>query len=111
MIGVDFANGIVLLGVPAVLLVPLVVEGLKRLGMPVAWATPAAVVVGGLVALLAETLRIWPETEPVVRVVLAAVVLGFGASGVYSQAHGRRSTPPGPSTPADPAGTGGQEPI
>jgi len=104
MIGVDFANGIVLLGVPAVLLVPLVVEGLKRLGMPAGWATPAAVLAGAAVAALAETLRIWPETEPVVRVVLAAVVLGFGASGVYSQAHRLRR-------PAATPGTDGKDTI
>ena len=103
-VGVDFANGIVLLGVPAVLLVPLVVEGLKRLGLPTRWATPAAVLAGAAVAALAETLRIWPETEPVVRVVLAAVVLGFGASGVYSQAHDRRRTAP-------PSGKDGEEAI
>ena len=81
----DFANGIVLLGVPAVVLVPLLVEGLKRLGMPSQWATPAAVVAGALVAALAEALTIWPQIAPGVRVVLAAIVLGFGASGVYSQ--------------------------
>lgn len=81
-----FADGIVLLGVPAVVLVPLVVEGLKRLGLPVAWATPAAVIVAGMVAALAEAVQVWPELGPVVRVVLAAVILGFGASGVYSQA-------------------------
>ena len=81
-----FADGILLLGVPAVVLVPLVVEGLKRLGLPVAWATPAAVVVAGLVAALAEAVQIWPQLAPLVRVVLAAVILGFGASGAYSQA-------------------------
>jgi len=81
-----FADGIVLLGVPAVILVPLVVEGLKRLGLPVAWATPAAIIVAGLVALLAEAVQAWPELAPAVRVLLAAVILGFGASGVYSQA-------------------------
>jgi hypothetical protein len=81
-----FADGIVLLGVPAVILVPLVVEGLKRLGLPVAWATPAAILVAGLVAFLAEAVQVWPELAPLVRVLLAAVILGFGASGVYSQA-------------------------
>jgi hypothetical protein len=52
----------------------------------VAWATPAAVVVAGLVAGLAEAVHAWPELAPVVRVLLAAVILGFGASGAYSQA-------------------------
>ena len=82
----NFANGISLLGVPAVLLVPLVVEGLKRLGLDSRWATPAAIVAGGVVAALAEAVDAWPVLDPAVRVVLAAVVFGFGASGVYSQA-------------------------
>lgn len=86
----DFANGIVLLGVPAVVLVPLVVEGLKRLGLPVRYATLAAVVAGALVAALAEAVTIWPQTTALVRIALAAVVLGFGASGVYAQARHQR---------------------
>lgn len=91
----DFTNGMVLLGVPAVVLVPLVVEGLKRLGMPVAWATVAAIATAGLVAGLAELLHIWPGIAPVVRVLLASVVLGFGASGVYSQAQHWRTVEQG----------------
>ena len=31
-------NGIMLLGIPAVLLVPVIVQGLKSLGLPVRWA-------------------------------------------------------------------------
>lgn len=85
-----FADGIVLLGVPAVVLVPLVVEGLKRIGLPTNWATPVAVIAGLLVAAAAEIVQIWPETIPFVRIVLAGIVLGLGASGVYSQARHRR---------------------
>lgn len=84
----DFASGIVLLGVPVVVLVPLVVEGLKRLGMPIGWATPAAVIVSALLATSVELVGRWPELSPFVRVVLAAIILGFGSSGVYSQARG-----------------------
>lgn len=86
MQGSDFANGIVLLGVPAVVIVPLIVEGLKRLGMPVQWATPAAILAGGIIATLVEVVAIWPQVTPAVRVMLAALILGFGASGAYSQA-------------------------
>ena len=82
----SFANGIVLLGVPAAVLVPLVVEGLKRLGLPTRWATPAAMLTGGLVAALAQAVDAWPRLDPLVRIVLAAVVFGFAASGAYSQA-------------------------
>lgn len=82
----NFANGVTLLGVPAVLLVPLVVEGLKRLGLATRWATPAAILTSGVVAALAQALQIWPALDPPVQVIVAAVVFGFGASGVYSQA-------------------------
>ena len=42
-------------------------------------------------AALAEAVDVWPEISPLVRVLLAAVIFGFGASGVYSQAAGLRS--------------------
>lgn len=87
----SFSNGIILLGIPAVALVPLVVEGLKRVGLPTRWSTLAAVLTAGLIAALAEAVDSWPSTGPLVRIILAAVVLGFGASGVYSQARGVRS--------------------
>jgi len=85
-----FADGIVLLGIPAVVLVPLIIEGLKRLGLPTRWATPAAVIAGMLIAGGAEMIEIWPRTLPIVRVILSGIVLGFGASGVYSRAKSSR---------------------
>ncbi|MDI3340860.1 MAG: hypothetical protein QJR03_10035 [Sphaerobacter sp.] len=103
----DFANGIVLLGVPAVVLVPLVVEGLKRLGLPVRWATLAAMIAGALVAALAEVVEVWPAITPAVRVLLAAILLGFGASGVYSQARAQRRRGAQPVTGHE--GDGGDE--
>lgn len=90
----EFGAGIVLLGVPAMIAVPLIVEGLKRLGLPVRYATLAAVLVAGGVTALAEAARNWPALTPLVRVVFAALLVGFSASGVYSQARyhlGRRS--------------------
>lgn len=81
----NFADGMVLLGVPAVVLVPIVVEGLKQLGLPGRWATAAAVVAGMLIAAGIETIDIWPQSLPIVRVLLGGIVLGFGASGVYSR--------------------------
>lgn len=82
----NFADGIALLGVPAVVLVPLVVEGLKRLGLPSRWATAAAIVAGMMIAGGVEMIEVWPRTLPIVRVLVSGIVLSFGASGVYSRA-------------------------
>ncbi|HEX5504443.1 MAG TPA: hypothetical protein VFW96_17600 [Thermomicrobiales bacterium] len=82
----EFGAGFVLLGVPAMVAVPLIVEGLKRLGLPSRYAIVASVLVAGLVAGAAEALDAWPALTPLVRVVFGALLLGFSAAGVYSQA-------------------------
>lgn len=102
----EFGAGIVLLGVPAMIAVPLIVEGLKRLGLPARYATLAAVLVAGGVAGLAEAVRSWPQLTPLVRVIFGALIVGFSASGVYSQARYHLQQSPGnaeqlPSTMAD----------
>lgn len=81
----NFANGITLLGIPAAVLLPVLVEALKRLGLPVRWTLPAAILGGGLIALLAESVAAWPQLESPVRMLVAAIVLGTAASGAYSQ--------------------------
>ncbi|HST04300.1 MAG TPA: hypothetical protein VLQ48_06140 [Chloroflexia bacterium] len=83
----NFLNGITLLGIPAVLLVPVIVQGLKSLGLPVRWAGIAALLVGLLVAGLAEAVTAWPAITPEVRFVIAGVLLGLASSGAYSQYH------------------------
>ena len=82
----DFSGGFVLLGVPAMVAVPLIVEGLKRLGLPGRYAILASVLVAGLVTGAAEAVRAWPPLTPAVRVVFGALILGFSAAGAYSQA-------------------------
>lgn len=84
------ADGIVLLGVPALVLVPLIVAGLKRLGLPRRWAPAAAVLVAAGVAALAEAVQAWPALTPLARVVLAAVLIGFGARGATLHARQAR---------------------
>ena len=81
----NFLNGIVLLGIPAVILVPVIVQGIKALGLPDRWAGVAALAVGLLVAGLAEAVNEWPVVTPFVRFVVAGVLLGFAAAGSYSQ--------------------------
>lgn len=85
----NFTDGMMILGVPAVILVPLIVEGLKKMGLPTKYAIFAALLAGLVIAILAESLTIWPVVTPIVRVLVATVLLGFGAAGVYSQAEYR----------------------
>jgi hypothetical protein len=81
----NFLNGITLLGIPAVILVPVIVQGIKALGLPVRWAGIAALIVGLTVAGLAEIVTAWPSITPFVRFVVAGVLLGLAAAGSYSQ--------------------------
>ncbi len=81
----NFLNGITLLGMPAVILVPVIVQGLKSLGLSSRWAGLVAVAAGLLVAGLAEAITAWPTITPVVRFVIAGFLLGLASSGAYSQ--------------------------
>lgn len=81
----NFLNGITLLGIPAVILVPVLVQGIKALGLPVRWAGLAALAVGLAVAGLAEAVTVWPSVTPIVRFLVAGVLLGLASAGSYSQ--------------------------
>ncbi len=87
MEGADrFMDGIVLLGVPAMVFVPWAVEGLKAMGLPTRWAIYAALGVAGIFVALAEVVDQWPQALPLVRWFLGTLIVGFAASGVYSEA-------------------------
>jgi hypothetical protein len=81
----NFLNGLTLLGIPAVVLVPVLVQGLKALGLPVRWAGVAALLAGLAVAGMVEAVSAWPGVTPVVRFIVAGLLLGLAASGSYSQ--------------------------
>jgi ABC-type transport system involved in cytochrome c biogenesis permease subunit len=81
----NFLNGITLLGIPAIILVPVIVQGIKALGLPARWAGLVALIVGLVVAGLAEAVTAWPSVTPLVRFLVAGVLLGFAAAGSYSQ--------------------------
>jgi hypothetical protein len=81
----NFVNGITLLGIPAIVLVPLLVEWAKILGLPTRWAGVAALVAGFAVAGLAEAVQAWPAVTPLVRFLVAGVLLGLASAGAYSQ--------------------------
>ncbi len=81
----NFLNGLTLLGIPAVVIVPLVVQGFKALGLPVRWAGVAALLVGLAVAGMIEAVSAWPSVTPIVRFIVAGLLLGLASSGSYSQ--------------------------
>jgi hypothetical protein len=81
----NFLNGITLLGIPALVLVPLVVQALKMLGLPVRWAGAASIVAGLAVAALAQAVTAWPAVAPFARVLVAGLLLGLSSAGAYSQ--------------------------
>ncbi len=81
----NFLDGITLLGIPALVLVPVLVQGAKALGLPARWAGVVALALGLLVAGLAEVVQAWPAVTPVVRFLVAGVLLGLASSGAYSQ--------------------------
>jgi hypothetical protein len=82
----EFLDGLTLLGIPAVVLVPFLVEGLKRLGLPKRWAGLAALVIGLLVAAAIGSIEAWPQVMPWLKYLVAGLLLGLGSAGVYSQA-------------------------
>ncbi len=81
----NFLNGLVLLGIPAVVVVPLLVQGLKALGLPSRYAGVAALAVGLAVAGMIEAVQAWPSVTPFVRFLVAGLLLGLASSGSYSQ--------------------------
>ena len=81
----NFLNGLALLGIPAIVLVPLIVQALKTFGLPDRWAGAAAITVGLIVAALIEAVAAWPAITPIVRVLVAGLLLGLAAAGTYSQ--------------------------
>lgn len=81
----NFLNGITLLGIPAVVLVPVLVQGLKSLGLPTRYAGIAAIGIGLLVAGFTEAVNTWPGITPVIRLLVAGILLGLASAGAYSQ--------------------------
>jgi ABC-type uncharacterized transport system permease subunit len=81
----NFLNGLTLLGIPAIVLVPIIVQALKTLGLPNRWAGVAAITAGLIIAALIEAVAAWPTITPIVRTLIAGILLGLAAAGSYSQ--------------------------
>ncbi|MCS7294696.1 MAG: hypothetical protein NZ761_04800 [Dehalococcoidia bacterium] len=81
-----FTETLAVAGVPAVVLVPLLVEAAKRVGLPTRYAPLATLCAAGAVAAAAEALPAVPALAPLVRWAVATLLLGLGASGAYETA-------------------------
>ncbi len=86
MLEPTFVDTLAVAGVPAVVLVPLLVEAAKRAGLPTRYAPLAALAAAALVAGLAEALPLVPALTPLARWLVATLLLGLGASGAYETA-------------------------
>jgi hypothetical protein len=91
----QFLSGFALLGIPAVVLIPMLVEGAKRLGLPARYAGLASMLIGMLVAALIGGVEAWPAITPWVRVLLGGLLLGLASSGAYSQYRALKPPPAG----------------
>ncbi len=90
-----------LTGVPVVVIVPALVEGAKRAGLPVRFAGLAAV--GCAIALLALGDLALADGTPTVgqiaRWLVGGIVYGLAAAGLYSQRHVATRTHRAPGAP------------
>lgn len=75
-------------GVPVVAVTPAVVQVAKQLGLPTRWAGVAAMLTAGALSLLvdAQTGGATLTQQDVSGYVLASVIYGLAAAGLYSQA-------------------------
>lgn len=82
----NWIDNITILGLPAVIVVMAIVQWLKQVGVPTAWAGVSAAICGLIIAGLIEAIRIWPDVAtPVARIAVVGILIGLAANGGYSQ--------------------------
>jgi hypothetical protein len=77
---------ITIFGVSALLLIPLIVQAAKALGMPDSFAPRLALILSGVAAGIAQVLIVWPGSELFLRPLFAAIVLYLTVTGLYTTA-------------------------
>lgn len=75
---------IIIFGMSGVLLVTLLVQGLKKLGLSDSAAPWAALVLSVLVAVAVQLLVSFPQWEPVIRTIVTGLVVFLMATGLYT---------------------------
>lgn len=78
------APELLILGVPIVIVVPALVELVKRMGLPSIWAGLASILSCALVLGLVQ-LQVHPLFGGVAAWLLASIIYGLASAGLYSQ--------------------------
>lgn len=81
----NLLNGLTLLGIPLVALIPVLVGMLRAWGLSERWTGPAAAILGVIGMLLVQLIDAYPDLGPWVRIPVFGLLLGLGANGAYSQ--------------------------
>lgn len=79
----DFPNPIIA-GIPALFAIPLLVAGLKSLGMPVKYAPLASILLGVGWMLAAQVIAAWPNVAGWLTAFVIGPLVGLAATGGYS---------------------------
>ena len=74
----------IIAGVPALLAIPLLVEGLKSLGLPNRFAPLASIALGVIWMLAAQAIVAWPGVAPWLNGLIVGPIVGLAATGGYS---------------------------
>ncbi len=73
------------LGVPIAVIIPLVVEQAKAMGLPTSWTGIASMVTALVLVILSSAAQGAFSVESAATYILSAIVYGLAANGVYSQ--------------------------
>jgi hypothetical protein len=74
------------LGVPIAVIIPLVIEEAKKVGMPTTWTGVASMVTALVIVSLSSAAQGTFALQSAAEYALQAIVYGLAANGVYSQA-------------------------
>jgi len=74
----------IIAGVPALFAIPLLIEGLKTLGLPSRFAPLASMALGVVWMLAAQAIVAWPGVAPWLTGLIIGPIVGLAASGGYS---------------------------
>src|SRR4051812_22198706 len=83
----NLINGYSIFGLPLVVLVPLLIEGLKRrFGLPTHLTGVASLIINILAFVAIYAVGQWPDTGPIIKLIVGLVAFTLAAPGGYSQA-------------------------
>ena len=81
----NLINGLTLLGIPLVVLIPLIIQAFKSWGMSERWTGPVAALLGIAGMAAVQAIAVWPYLEVWVKILVYGLLIGLAANGAYSQ--------------------------